>query len=54
MGWVFNATLRPLHPREKDPVPILQKVGWAPGMVWSCAENLATAGIQFPDRPVRS
>ena len=29
LGWVINATPRPLYPREKDPVPILQGVGWA-------------------------
>jgi hypothetical protein len=53
-GLVVNATPRPLYPREKDPVPILQKSGWAPGPVWAGAENLAPAGIQFPDRPARS
>jgi hypothetical protein len=21
----------------KDPVPIVQEVGWAPGLVWTCA-----------------
>ena len=26
----------------KDPVPIVQEVGWAPGPVWTGAENLAT------------
>ena len=25
----------------KDPVPIVQEVGWAPGPVWTGAENLA-------------
>ena len=25
----------------KDPVPIVQKAGWAPGPVWTGAENLA-------------
>ena len=51
---MVNYTLRPLYPREKDPVPILQKAGWAPGPVWRGAENLAPAGIQFQDRPARS
>jgi len=27
---------------------------WAPGLVWSGAENLAPTGIPSPDRPVRS
>lgn len=28
MGWVVNVTLRPLYPWERDPVAILQEVGW--------------------------
>jgi len=28
----------------KDPVPIVQKAGWAPGPVWIGAENLAPTG----------
>ena len=24
----------------KDPVPVVQEAGWAPGPVWTCAENL--------------
>ena len=42
-----------LYPR-KDPVPIVQEVGWAPGPVWTGAENLAPTGIRSPDRPARS
>jgi hypothetical protein len=38
----------------KDPVPILQKAGWAPGPVWTGAEILAPTGIRSPDRPARS
>ena len=30
----------------KDPVPIVQAAGWAPGPVWTGAENLATTGIR--------
>jgi len=41
------------NPR-KDPVPIVQEAGWAPGPVWTSAENLAPTGIQSPDRPARS
>jgi hypothetical protein len=37
----------------KDPVPIVQEVGWAPGPVWTGAENLAPTGIRSPDRPAR-
>jgi len=35
---------RPLPP-GKDPVPILQEAGWAPGSVWR-AENLVPTGIR--------
>ena len=38
---------------EKDPVPIVREAGWAPGPVWTGAENLAPTGIRYPDRPVR-
>jgi len=39
-----------LAPRERDPVPILQEVGWAPGPVWTGAPT----GILSPDCPARS
>jgi hypothetical protein len=29
----------------KDPVPIVQEAGWDPGLVWTCAKNLAPTGI---------
>jgi hypothetical protein len=45
---------RPLFTPGKDPVPIVQETGWAPGPVWTGAENLATTGIRYPDRPPRS
>jgi hypothetical protein len=52
-GWgVVN--LRPLFAPVKDPVPIVQEVGWAPGPVLTGAENLAPTGIRSPDRPARS
>jgi hypothetical protein len=31
----------------KDPVPIVQEVGWAPGPVWTGAENLPPPGFIF-------
>ena len=31
MGWVVNATLQLIYPRDSDPVPILQEAGWVPG-----------------------
>ena len=36
-----------------DPVPIVQEAGWAPGPVWTGAENLSSTGIRSPDRPAR-
>jgi len=45
MGWVVNAKLRPLYP-GKDPVPTVQVAGWAPGPVWTGAENLAPTDIR--------
>jgi hypothetical protein len=38
----------------KDLVPIVYVGEGAPGPVWTGAENLASTGIRFPDRPVRS
>jgi len=37
----------------KDPVFIIREAGWAPGPVWTGAENLAPTGIRSPDRPTR-
>ena len=33
---------------RKDPVPIVQEVGWTPRPFWTGAENLATTGIRSP------
>ena len=38
----------------KDPVLIVQESGWAPGPVWTGAENFDPPGIRSPDHPVRS
>jgi hypothetical protein len=32
-----------------DSVPIVCEKRWAPGPVWTCAKNLAPAGIQSPN-----
>ena len=53
-GWGVSVTPRPLCTPGKDPVPIVQEAGWAPGPVWKGAENLAPTGIRSPDRPARS
>ena len=44
----------PLYPPGKDLIPIVQEAGWAPGPVWTGAENLAPTGRRSPDRPARS
>ena len=49
--WIINATPRPLHHRERESVLIIQMAWWAPGPVWTGAENLALSGIGFPYRP---
>ena len=50
-GWGGQRhTLAALYP-GKDPEPIVQEAGWAPGPVWTSAGNLASTGIRFPDRP---
>jgi hypothetical protein len=54
MGWVVNATPRPLYPGVRDPVPIVEEAAWVPGLVWTGAENFAYTWIRSPDRPVRS
>jgi hypothetical protein len=38
---------------ERDPVPIVLEVRWAPEPFWTGAENLAPSGIQSPDFPAR-
>ena len=53
-GWGVRVTPRPLFTPGKDPLPIVQEAGWAPGPVWTGAEYLAPTGIRFPDRPFRS
>jgi hypothetical protein len=32
-----------------DPVPIVQQGGWAPGPVWTDAENLVPSSFRTPD-----
>ena len=51
---MFNATLRPLDPQERDPVPVTREAGWVPRPMWTGAENLASTGIRSPDRPART
>jgi len=37
----------------KDPVPIVQEAGWAPGPVWTGGKSLPHRD-SIPDRPARS
>ena len=53
-GWGDSVMSRPLFTPGKEPVPIVQEAGWAPGPVWTGAENLAPTGIRTPDPPARS
>jgi len=43
--WVVFVTPRPLFTPRKDPVPLVEEAGWAPGPDWTCAENLAPLGF---------
>jgi hypothetical protein len=52
-GWVVNATRRPLYPPEKNRYPLCGRL-WAPGPIWTGAENIAPTGIRSPDCPARS
>ena len=36
---------QPLFTPGKDPVPIVQEAGWAPGLVWTGAEDLTPPGF---------
>jgi hypothetical protein len=38
----------------KDPVPVVQEAGWAPGLVWTCAKNRTPTGIRSLDYPARN
>ena len=52
-GWVVSSTPRPYFTPEKEPVPIVQEAGWAPGPVWTGGKSRPT-GIRSPNRPARS
>ena len=51
--WVVSSTPRPYFTSGKDPVPILQEAGWAPGPVWT-GGNSRPHRDSIPDRPARS
>ena len=51
--WVVSSTLRPHFTPGKDPVPIVQEAGWAPGPVWTGVKS-RPLWDSIPDRPARS
>ena len=52
-GWVVSSMPWLHFTPGKDPVPIVQEAGWAPGPVWTGGKSRPT-GIRSPDRPARS
>ena len=52
-GWVVSSTPRPHFTPGKDPVPILQEAGCAPGQVWTGGKSRPHRDW-IPDRPARS
>ena len=50
---VVSSTPRPHFTPGKDPVPILQEAGWAPGLVWTGGKSRPHRD-SIPDRPIRS
>ena len=46
-------TPRPHFTPGKDPVPILQEAGWAPGLAWTGGKSRPYRD-SIPDRPTRS
>ena len=52
-GWVISSKPRPHFTPMKDPVPILQEAGWAPGPVWTGGKSCPHRD-SIPDRPARS
>jgi len=49
-GWSTPPPGHFIH-KERHSVPIAYETGWAPGPVWTGAENLAPTGCRSPDRP---
>ena len=47
---MVSGTPRPHFIPGKDPVPILQEAGWAPGLVWTGGESRVHRD-SIPDRP---
>ena len=54
MGGGWSAPRPGRFTPRKDPISIVQEAGWAPGPVWTGAENLTPTGIRSPDLPAGS
>ena len=54
VGGCVNATPRPLYPKERHSVPIVQEAGWVSGPIFTKAENLTSTEIRYPASPARS
>ena len=52
-GWVVSSTPRPHFTPGKDPVPIVQEAGWAPGPVWTGGKSRPHRD-SITDRPALS
>jgi hypothetical protein len=52
-GWAVSSMPRPHFTPGKDPVPIVQEAGWAPGPVWT-VEKSRPHRDSIPDRPACS
>ena len=52
-GWVVSSTSRLYLTPWKDPIPILQEGGWAPGPVWTGGKSRPHRDL-IPDHPARS
>ena len=50
---MVSSTPRPQFTPGKDPVPILQEAGWAPGLAWSGGKSRPHRD-SIPDRPTLS
>jgi len=52
-GWMVSSMPRLYFTPGKDPVPISQEAGWAPGPVWTGGKSRPHRD-SIPDRPARS
>jgi len=52
-GWVVSSMHQPHFTPGRDPVPILQEAGWAPGPVWMGGKSRPNRD-SIPDSPARS